>query len=148
MKIAIVALLGICGCMNAQSLPWCDKSTMGVIVEVNDLAHPRYGETAVRGGHTSGRVYCEGTHWVVMDVGPLKCGKYEHVEAPPFGDCGFNGSCFTPYCAPDMHLVTEKEWQEMITRIETLEKTHLIVEGNCWGCQSNGKDITLPKQKP
>lgn len=62
---------------------------------------------------------------------PLQCGKYQHVEspAPMCGDSVYFGpdgklvsSCFAPYCVDDMHLVTEREWQELMERLSKLEK--------------------------
>ena len=59
---------------------------------------------------------------------PLKCGKYQH-EITPRGqhDCHVvNGNLIQctedpPVCADDMHVVTEREWQELKAHIRTLE---------------------------
>lgn len=64
-------------------------------------------------------------------VSPLKCGKYEHVEHWE-GSCGpAPKECLTclacwpvppDRCAPDLHAVTEKEWQELMKRMNDLEE--------------------------
>ena len=65
---------------------------------------------------------------------PLKCGKYEHVVhelahcentcSPDSWIC--NSSCKAiperSYCAPDLHTVTEREWQELLERLKALDK--------------------------
>ena len=54
---------------------------------------------------------------------PLKCGKYEHFEPAHSEHTG--GDIFVDYpdrCVPDMHTVTEKEWQELKEHIRTLER--------------------------
>ena len=48
--------------------------------------------------------YCLAT----AEIKPRKCPKYEHVEHLRPSD----GSGITT-CAPDLHVVTEKEWQEI-----------------------------------
>ncbi len=53
---------------------------------------------------------------------PLKCGKYEHVDP---GVCHASSKdpdviCDKPHCAPDLHTVTEKEWQELQAELKTL----------------------------
>lgn len=62
---------------------------------------------------------------------PLKCGKWEHVEwqirakviGIPGGD-SFEHVPGSEYCAPDMQLVTVKDWQELIARVKKLEDAH------------------------
>ncbi len=63
------------------------------------------------------------------------CLKYQHVD-PPMGmiDCGIDPlrNC-TPHCVDDMHMVTEREWQELMARLKAaeayrkagLESTHI-----------------------
>ena len=50
-------------------------------------------------------------------VAPLKCGKYEHVESVYSQLTGFK---LRDTCAPDMHTLTEKEWQDLMQRIAWL----------------------------
>lgn len=63
---------------------------------------------------------------------PLKCVKWEHVERtevicnPPDAirrDDWLERCKVTPTfkCAPDMHTVTEKEWQELMEKMKKLE---------------------------
>ena len=62
----------------------------------------------------------------------LKCGKYEHVDHWPGGcgpsPCDEHGCyavCLPPppdKCAPDLHVVTEREWQDLKDHIRTLER--------------------------
>ncbi len=63
---------------------------------------------------------------------PLVCPKYQHVEHWP-GGCGpvpCNENTCIAVCAPpppdkcvdDMHELTEREWQELMQRVEKLEK--------------------------
>lgn len=73
-------------------------------------------------------------HGQTQNKEPLKCGKYQHVE-PAHMDCSLStgtiATCdlFVPErCADDVHVLTEREWQELIARLEKLEKE-----------QSNGK---------
>lgn len=58
---------------------------------------------------------------------PLKCGKYEHLEPATTTVTSPSGTVFQTqtyqHCAPDMHEVTEKEWQELQERLKALEKT-------------------------
>lgn len=59
---------------------------------------------------------------------PLKCGKYQHIESPHV-ECskGGNGTpvfCDTwvpEQCSDDIHIVTEREWQELMDRLRKLE---------------------------
>ena len=62
----------------------------------------------------------------IPEPAPLKCGKYQHVQTWK-ADCDvFQAQgCLkvdTPYCADDMHSVTEREWQEIMARLKKLEK--------------------------
>jgi len=67
---------------------------------------------------------------------PLKCQKYEHVERPvskcpddqPVGCMIFPEP---PRCAPDLHVVTEKEWVETQERLKAMDK--YITESICRG---------------
>lgn len=72
---------------------------------------------------------------VEVKPAPLKCGKYEHVEHWPDGQCGpewcdkDGNVCFAncpppppDRCVPDLHTVTEKEWQELMKRMNDLEE--------------------------
>lgn len=64
---------------------------------------------------------------------PIRCEKYQHVEHHPAYSSGLpcdGGACpavaiFHPAlpdsCADDMHRITERDWQEVLSRIETLE---------------------------
>ena len=53
---------------------------------------------------------------------PLKCGKYEHVETVPDKNyVGWGMHAVKDACKPDMHSVTEKEWQELMARLGKLE---------------------------
>lgn len=56
---------------------------------------------------------------------PLKCGKYQHVEyrntIPDGALCVGTAACNVPYCADDLHTVTEREWQQLMTRLKALE---------------------------
>jgi len=67
----------------------------------------------------------------VRDDAPLKCAQYEHVERP-VSKCPDNQpvGCVLlpepPVCAPDLHVVTEKEWQELLARLKVLERTAMI----------------------
>jgi len=66
---------------------------------------------------------------------PLKCGQYEHVELEhyscvqdrnqqrPAHDCYIDN---TPRCAPDLHTVTEKDWQELMERMKRIEEKTVI----------------------
>ena len=61
---------------------------------------------------------------------PLKCGKYEHPEATDCNTCDpkihictlMNYINVPAHCAPDLHTVTEREWQELMERLKKLEK--------------------------
>ena len=59
---------------------------------------------------------------------PLKCPRYQHDEEVPgcsWGDTkGHSGQCHR--CAPDMHVLTEREWQEVITHLKLIEKRQQI----------------------
>jgi hypothetical protein len=51
------------------------------------------------------------------------CPKYQHVEPTMFEiDCGIDASrnC-TPHCVDDIHMVTEREWAELMARLKALE---------------------------
>ena len=53
---------------------------------------------------------------------PLKCGKWTHFE--PAVEVHVGGNIFKSLpdrCAPDLHTVTEKEWQELMARLKRLE---------------------------
>jgi hypothetical protein len=75
------------------------------------------GQTGSTGITSSGRVQ------VGEAPKPLKCGKYAHVEYQEH-TCLSDG-CWNqpvpPYCAPDLHVVTEKEWISMQERLKKLE---------------------------
>ena len=72
-------------------------------------------------------------HCVDDKPAPLKCEKYEHVE---YESCPRDQmvmknwetgefTCLRPeksYCAPDLHTVTEREWQELLERLKKLEE--------------------------
>jgi hypothetical protein len=59
---------------------------------------------------------------VISQPKPLKCGKYEHIETEQsFGSFGHS------VCAPIMHEVTEKEWQELMQRIDALREWNLSI---------------------
>lgn len=53
---------------------------------------------------------------------PTKCGLYKHLEYQPI-ICTSSGCDFDPYpkCVDDTRIVTEKEWQELMRRLEKLE---------------------------
>jgi hypothetical protein len=60
---------------------------------------------------------------------PLKCGKYQHVENDRFvRDPSVHGYIegiridHTPHCEFDVHPVTEKEWQELMARLQAMDK--------------------------
>jgi len=86
---------------------------------------------------------------------PLKCGKYEHVERPvskcpdnqPVGCVMFPEP---PACAPDLHVVTEREWQELMARLKAMEVCKSgsvkIVNGEYYVC-ADGKNVWKPKAK-
>lgn len=65
---------------------------------------------------------------------PLRCGEYQHVQHWP-GPCGPSicdetsgtclASCTIPppdVCVEDTRMVTEREWQELLKRIQKLEE--------------------------
>ena len=59
-------------------------------------------------------------------VQPLKCGKYQHVEPSRLGcavgdDVGYCDRIIPAQCADDMHMVTEREWQDLAARMKVLE---------------------------
>jgi len=86
---------------------------------------------------SSGSVYAG--QLPVPKVAPLKCQKYEHVEHWP-GNCGpapcDASGCFwvctmppPDHCAPDLHVVTEKEWQELLyDRQKSMEVEEKLLE--------------------
>jgi hypothetical protein len=63
----------------------------------------------------------------------LQCGKYQHQQITPAhcaNTCAPGATVCTDQClyipertecVDDLHVVTEREWQELITRIKTLE---------------------------
>jgi len=61
-----------------------------------------------------------------------QCPKYQHwIEPSQFcGDSVYYDEksgklvsmCFQPHCADDMHQVTEKEWQEIQSRLAAMDK--------------------------
>jgi hypothetical protein len=67
------------------------------------------------------------------DPTPLKCGKYQHVQytpehcantCPPDGMSCTASCLYVPAvdsCVDDMHMVTEREWQEILARLKALE---------------------------
>src|ERR1700678_3472801 len=71
---------------------------------------------------------------------PLKCGQYQHVYHW-LGTCGpvpsnVNSSCYavcTPpppdRCVDDMHEVSEREWQDLMARLKTLESSPWLQAG-------------------
>ena len=94
----------------------------------------------------------------------LKCGKYEHMEVrTTFGNsrcigppdiCQAGGK---PYCADDLHVVTEREWQELQSRLIALDT--YVKQSICFNMEwkysistDGGKSITncadlKPKQR-
>jgi len=50
---------------------------------------------------------------------PLKCGKYQHLDMAPIW-CGdsYPSTCHPPQCADDLHIVTEREWQDLMDEIK------------------------------
>jgi hypothetical protein len=90
----------------------------------------------VCGGQQSGQRYPIGTvaekgiQVPVPQVAPLKCGKYEHVEWDEEVDVIAIPENHHPYhkvpgserCAPDLHVITEKEFQQLLERIKKLEE--------------------------
>lgn len=62
------------------------------------------------------------TTGITTPPAPLKCGKYQHEEYPSVW-CGDSmpSTCFTPRCAPDLHTVTEREWQELMEHIRWID---------------------------
>ncbi len=65
-----------------------------------------------------------------MNKKPLKCGKYQHLETyavcnKPNGQMcpiGYGMESYHDRCVDDLHTVTEKEWQELMSRLKKLEK--------------------------
>ncbi len=58
------------------------------------------------------------------------CPKYQHVEPTMFEiDCGIDASrnC-TPHCVDDIHAVTEREFQEIMARLNKLEHPYTAEE--------------------
>jgi hypothetical protein len=58
---------------------------------------------------------------------PPQCPKYQHwqelsVGCSQNGSFGFCDKIIPAQCVDDMHMVTEREWQELMNRIEVLEK--------------------------
>jgi len=96
---------------------------------------------------------CPGPHGTVVDCGdavpipstgsvakpaPLKCGKYQRMvrsltqscKADPSDKTGMIAICEDskpPYCVDDLHVVTEKEWQETTQRLFVLEHKHELL---------------------
>lgn len=68
---------------------------------------------------------------------PLQCGKYQHIQhwaarcgpSPDMCDsesmvCEAVSICTPPppdQCVPNLHTVTEREWQELMARLKALE---------------------------
>ena len=64
---------------------------------------------------------------------PLKCEKYEHYEPGSIEDCSDGlGSCRTNVparCAPDIHTLTEKDWQELMAQNRARDARLKALEG-------------------
>ena len=102
---------------------------------------------------------CIDGKWV---PGPLKCGKYEHEEklpqrcantCPPDGTSCIASRLVIPAsdeCVPDMHTVTEKEWQDkekkyqdLLERLKNLESSKQAMESEpCVAYRSRWSDGT------
>jgi len=75
-----------------------------------------------------------GTVCVGQQPKQLTCPKYEHVEFDEEMDTIAIPESRHPYhkvpgserCAPDLHVVTEKEFQELLARLKVLERTAMI----------------------
>ncbi len=52
---------------------------------------------------------------------PLKCGKYEHEDHSCHGHSMDACIDIKGHCDPDLHMVTEYEWQELMSRLKNLE---------------------------
>ena len=60
---------------------------------------------------------------------PIACPKYTHPETTDCNTCDqkthmctlMNCISIPDHCADDMHVVTEKEWQELMSRLRRLE---------------------------
>jgi len=75
-----------------------------------------------------------GTVCVGQQPKPLTCPKYEHVMFQR--ETCIPDGCFMassePYCAPDLHVVTEKEWAELQERLKWLdEEIRCLSTKNC-----------------
>lgn len=68
---------------------------------------------------------------------PLKCGKYQHVDhfdggclaGPRHGDTVMDVCIQMPptdVCVDDMHPVTEREWQELMKRLDALKASFTL----------------------
>lgn len=84
---------------------------------------------------------------------PLKCAKYEHIEPTHYGcEFGSNGGVafcdkiVPEQCVPDLHMVTEKEWQELMARQARLQSAieHLL---SAMEHQSNFDDKLLKEKE-
>jgi hypothetical protein len=82
--------------------------------------------TACWGQQAEGHGCLSSEHCFDKAPAPLKCGKYQHVEAvQSLCPCDKNGcTCLPPTakCAPDLHTVTEKEWQELNEQLRLMQK--------------------------
>jgi len=64
------------------------------------------------------------TGTVAQPAPVLKCGKYQHVTE--IQNCvwastdGSHGQCYR--CEDDLHVLTEREWQNLVARLKALEQ--------------------------
>ena len=96
---------------------------LGVLILL--LASATWGQMPCAGGVLSKNDAIAFQQKKAIQVTPLKCGKYQHVEqVGGWSTCGQNACWSEPYdsCVDDMHMVTEREWQELQTRLKALEK--------------------------
>jgi hypothetical protein len=102
-----------------------------ITIESNNPPSPDQGQIIFGSDHPSLLVVAPAIKLPGYTPKPLQCGKYQHVEHWP-GACGpvpcdQNGCsavCLPPppdKCVDDLHTVTEREWQDLMKRIEKLE---------------------------
>ena len=73
---------------------------------------------------------------VLAEAKSLQCPKYQHLTGAQ-ASCHCNDKGCTcdppkPKCAPDLHVVTEREWQELMARLKKMESKEMPCKnGDC-----------------
>lgn len=135
MKIALLLVLsaGMCVGQNGAGV-CCATGNLSPLFQTDGLETARMACAAMEPENRNKTEACRYVASHPAQPAPLKCGKYEHVDDTLRKLClalepetrnklpHCNPLPKDVVCVPDVHVVTEKEWQELMDRLDALRR--------------------------